>query len=76
MENVWDNGSRFDAINGAIGRLPHDQIAVGIGFGLRHSPTSCVRCRAYIASLELATIIRTLELANDGERENGIEVNL
>jgi hypothetical protein len=61
MDAIWDNSTRFYAINEALHRIPHDQTAIGLGFRLRHNPTTCMRCRATIASLELAAIIRELE---------------
>jgi hypothetical protein len=61
MEDSWNNGDRFGAIAQAIGRLPHDQTPLGLGFKLTHNPTTCVRCKADIASLELSAIIRMLE---------------
>lgn len=71
MEDTWNNSDRFGAIGTAIARLPHDQSPIGLGFKLRHNPASCVHCKAQIAALELASIIRMLET----ERiEEGAEV--
>jgi hypothetical protein len=61
MDSVWDNSTRFFAINDAINRLHHDETAIGLGFRLRHNPANCHRCRATIAALELAAIVRELE---------------
>jgi hypothetical protein len=69
MDQVWDNSSRFYAINEAIARLHHDESAIGLGFKLRHNPTSCFKCRATIASLELAAIVRELEARDLVEEE-------
>ncbi len=71
MEDEWNNVSRFGAINQALYRLPHDQEPIGIGFKLRHSPATCIRCRANIALLELGTILRILE---NGEPSVGEEI--
>jgi len=61
MEDTWDNSTRFEAINNAIANLPHDQYPMGMGFRLAHNPTNCRRCKASIATLELASIIRYME---------------
>lgn len=61
MEATWDNSDRFGAIGAAISRVPHDQVPIGLGFKLRHNPASCTHCKAQIAALELASIIRLLE---------------
>lgn len=72
MEDSWDNSDRFHAISLAIGRVPHDQVPIGMGFKLRHNPTTCVPCKAQIAMLELMTIVRMLE--NEREEE-GVTVD-
>lgn len=75
MEDVWDNSSRFNCINEAIGRLPHDQIPIGIGFRLRHDPTKCIRCKAFISALELGTIVRLLETATEMVDEEEVTID-
>lgn len=67
MDAVWNNESRFNALTIALSRLSHDQTAIGLGFKLRHSPTSCARCRANIAVLELAAIMHQLENQEDSQ---------
>lgn len=63
MEDNWNNSDRHAAVAQAIARLPHDQTPIGLGFKLRHNPTTCVRCKAEIANLELAAIIKIQENA-------------
>lgn len=67
MDSVWNNQTRLDAITIALSRLPHDQVAIGLGFKLRHNPTSCARCRGNISVLELGAIIRQLENQEDSQ---------
>ena len=67
MEDHWDNSDRFGAIAQAIARIPHEQIPTGLGFKLIHNPTSCVHCKARIASLELASIMRMMETEREQE---------
>lgn len=67
MESSWENSDRFGAIGAAIGRVPHDQVPIGLGFKLRHNPASCVHCKAQIAALELAAIIRLMETEREQE---------
>ena len=69
MESNWDNPQRIGVLFEVIGRLPHDQMPRGMGFSLSHNPTSCLRCKANIALLELSAVIRILENA-DGEEES------
>jgi len=71
MEESWNNLDRIGAINQALYKLPHDQEPIGMGFKLRHNPTTCIRCRATIAILELGRIIYILE---NGEPEIGEEI--
>lgn len=73
MDDVWDNSTRFAAINLALSSVPHDQIALGLGFRLTHNPSSCRRCRANIASLELASLVRMLESREEVVSE-GVEI--
>lgn len=61
MDSEWNHESRYGAIIQALYRLPHDQEPIGIGFKLRHSPTTCTRCRANIAAAEMRRIIEILE---------------
>jgi len=75
MENSWENEDRVNAVMVAVGNLPHDQSPIGIGFKLRHDPTSCRRCKANIAILELAAIIRMLENGESGFVELEATVN-
>ena len=72
MESEWENSDRFGAIAQAISRVPHDQVPIGLGFKLRHNPASCVHCKAQIASLELAAIIRLME---NERSEEGVTVD-
>ena len=44
-----------------IGMQHHDEIPIGMGFKLRHNPSSCRRCKANIALLEIAAILRMYE---------------
>lgn len=55
----WGNPERVQAIQNALAATPHNQMAVGLGFKLAHSPTSCLRCRADIALLEISAILRS-----------------
>lgn len=73
MDDVWDNRTRFASIHEALNRIPHDQTALGLGFKLTHNPQSCVRCRAYIATLELAAIFRQIENDEEQKVEEGTE---
>lgn len=76
MDDVWNNQTRFGSIHEALNRIPHDQTALGLGFKLTHNPQSCVRCRAYIATLELHGIIRMLQekdsLVVEGTETDGL----
>lgn len=72
MDSEWTNESRYGAIIQALYRLPHDQEPTGIGFKLRHSPTTCTRCRANIAANEMRRIIEILE---NGESPIGEAIN-
>lgn len=67
MEDSWENSDRFGAIGDAISRVPHTQVPIGLGFKLRHNPASCVHCKAQIAALELASIIRLMETEREQE---------
>lgn len=58
---VWNNEDRIASIFEALRRVPHDQEALGLGFRLSHDPQRCVRCRAYISTLELSGFIRYAE---------------
>lgn len=73
MEDTWNNSDRHGAIAQALGRLPHDQTPIGIGFKLRHNPSTCVRCKADIANLELAAIIKIQE--NALEVKDGVPID-
>lgn len=73
MEDSWNNSDRFAAIAQAIARTPHDQTPIGIGFKLRHNPSTCVHCKATIASLELAAILKIQE--NALEVKDGISID-
>lgn len=55
----WGNKERVATVNQALARLPHDQIATGLGFNLGHNPQTCFRCRANISMLEIDTILQT-----------------
>jgi len=61
MDESWNHDDRIGAINQALYRIPHDQEPIGLGFKMRHNPTSCIRCRATIAILELRRVIEILE---------------
>lgn len=75
MEDSWNNSDRFAAIAQAIGRVPHDQTPIGLGFKLRHNPATCVHCKAQIASLELAAIVRMLETERAERVEEGVGID-
>lgn len=53
----WGNPERIQAIQFALGMVPHNQTAIGLGFKLSHSPTNCLRCRAEISLLEIGGIL-------------------
>lgn len=59
MAAKWGNKERVIAIQLALDTIPHNQQAVGVGFGLTHSPDRCLRCRATISLLELSTIVQS-----------------
>lgn len=63
MGTEWGNNERVQAIQQALATIPHNQQAVGVGFGLTHSPDRCLRCRAEISLLELSTIVQS-EVSN------------
>ena len=70
MENEWNNSSRVGAIHSALNRLPHDMTATGMGFKLTHNPTTCIRCKAYIAILELDALLSGYEVRELQEKES------
>jgi len=61
MESSWGNPERIGALMELIGMQHHDQIPIAMGFKLRHNPASCRRCKANIALLELAAILKMYE---------------
>lgn len=63
MDKEWGNVERVQTIQQALTIIPHNQIAVGVGFGLTHAPDKCLRCRAEISLLELSTIVQS-EVSN------------
>lgn len=76
MESSWENSDRFAAISAAIAMVPHAQVPIGLGFKLRHNPASCIHCKAQIAALELAAIVRILETESEKlKAEEGVGID-
>ena len=58
-----ENSLRFNAVVNALNRLPHDQTAVG--FNLVHDPTKCVRCIAFICTMQMDHLVSSIPTAED-----------
>lgn len=65
------NVDRINAVIFALNRLPHDQVAVGLGFKLKHNPQRCARCIAFTCLMQLGSIVNVQESDTAAEDRRG-----